>query len=392
MGAMTGGRVARDFDPVLLSPGGASVFRRTAPRDVLAVGTADGVWLLRRGDDGEWSLRTKALAGTFVSALATTADGALIAGTHHFGVARSDDGGVAWRWINSGLDRFDIWVVTAVQLNGREVLFAGSMPARLYASEDGGADWVERPALTQVATADGWFFPPPPHLGHVKDIVVHRGNDLLVGIEVGALLRSSDEGASFEELPVSADFTDIDIHRILVHPERPERIILATGWGLRASEDRGRSWTELPALDINYPDAFVMHPDDPDLMVVAGARGYPPNWYEINRARPRIARSRDGGRSWERLLNGFPDGQRPAIGAMTLEAWDGGYALYAGDTDGQIFESRDGGDSWRIIFETGPVSKGEHYRGLLKGRPPMTDLDQLTFGKAGQKRVDTTKA
>jgi hypothetical protein len=91
-------------------------------------------------------------------------------------------------------------------------------------------------------------------------------------------------------------------------------------------------------------------------------------------------------------LNGFPDGQRPAIGAMSLEAWDGGYALYAGDTDGQIFESRDGGDSWHIIFETGGVSKGEHYRGLAKGRPPMTDLDQLTFGKAGQKRVDTTKA
>jgi photosystem II stability/assembly factor-like uncharacterized protein len=383
---------AAAFDPVLLSPGGASVFRRAAPRDVLAVGTADGVWILRRETDGEWSFLRKGLAGTFVSALAMTADGALIAGTHHFGVARSDNGGVTWRWINSGLDQLDIWVVKAERLNGREVLFAGSMPARLYASVDGGAHWVERHALRDVPTASGWFFPPPPHLGHVKDIVVHKESELLIGIEVGALLRSSDEGASFEELPVSADISDIDIHRILVHASRPDRLTLATGWGLRLSEDGGGSWKKLAALDINYPDAMVMHPDDPDLIFVAGARGYPPNWYQINRARPRIARSRDGGRSWERLLNGFPDGQRPAIGAMTLAAWDDGYALYAGDTDGQVFESRDGGDSWRIIFETGPVSKGEHYRGLEKGRPPMTDLDQLTFGKAGQKRVDTTKA
>lgn len=383
---------ADDSEPILLSPGGASVSRRARPSDTLAVGTADGVWFLARGGDGEWSLRHKALAGTFVSALAETADGGLIAGTHHFGVARSDDAGGSWRWINSGLDQFDIWVVKAERLNGREVLFAGSMPARLYMSENGGSHWTMRPALTEVPTADKWFFPPPPHLGHVKDIVVRRGKELIVGIEVGALLRSADEGASFEELPVADDFADIDIHRIVVHPARPEQILLATGWGLKLSRDAGQGFAELAALDINYPDAIVMHPDDPDLIFVAGARGYPPNWYQINRARPRIARSRDGGRSWERLLHGFPDGQRPAIGAMTLEAWDSGYALYAGDTDGQIFESRDGGDTWRIIFETGPVSKGEHYRGLLKGRPPMTDLDQLTFGKAGQKRVDSTKA
>ncbi len=389
---MTANGDGAESDPILLSPGGPSVFRRAAPRDVLAVGTADGVWLLKRGDDGEWSPQKKALPGTFVSALARTADGGLIAGTHHFGVARSDDGGATWRWINAGLDQFDIWVVKAERLNGREVLFAGAMPARLYMSEDGGAQWRDRPALTKVSTADGWFFPPPPHLGHVKDVVVHRDKELIVGIEVGALLRSTDEGGSFEELAVSDDFTDIDIHRVAVHPHRPEQMLLATGWGLRLSQDNGRSWQELPALDINYPDALVVHPDDPDLIFVAGARGYPPNWYRINRARPRIARSRDGGRSWERLLNGFPDGQRPAIGAMTLEAWDGGFALYAGDTDGQIFESRDGGDSWHIIFETGAVSKGEHYRGLAKGRPPMTDLDQLTFGKAGQKRIDTTKA
>ncbi|MGH6925756.1 MAG: WD40/YVTN/BNR-like repeat-containing protein [Propylenella sp.] len=383
---------AAGLDPVLLSPGGTGVVRGGAPRDTLAVGTTDGVWFLKRGADGDWSLFRRGLAGTFVSALARAADGALVAGTHHFGVARSDDGGMSWRWINAGIDQFDIWVVKAERLDGHEVLFAGSMPARLYMSEDGGARWTERPALTQVATAGRWYFPPPPHLGHVKDIVVHEGAEVLVGIEVGALLRSADEGASFEELPVSTDVSDVDIHRVLVHPSRPDQILLATGWGLRLSEDRGRSWRELAALDINYPDAMVMHPDDSDLLFVSGARGYPPNWYQINRARPRLARSRDGGRTWERLLGGFPDGQRPTIGAMTLEAWDGGYALYAGDTDGQIFESRDGGDSWRIIFETGAVSKGEFYRGLMKGRPEMTDLDQLTFGQAGQRRIDTTKA
>jgi photosystem II stability/assembly factor-like uncharacterized protein len=375
----------------LLSPGGESVFRTDQPSELLAVGTADGVWTLRRTDDGEWSLFRKELAGTFVSALASTADGGLIAGTHHFGIARSDDGGERWRYINSGLDQFDIWTVKTARVNGRELLVAGSMPARLYASRNG-ERWEEREALRHAPSAGNWFFPPPPHLGHVKDIAVHQERELLIGIEVGALLRSTDAGASFEELPVADDLSDIDVHRILVHPARPDRILLATGWGLKLSEDRGRTWKALPALDINYPDAMVAHPHDPDLIFLAGARGYPPNWYQINRARPRIARSRDGGANWERLLTGFPDGQRPAIGAMTLAAWDGGFDLYVGDTDGQIFESRDGGESWRIIFETGPVSKSEHYRGLQKHRPPMTDLDQLTLAAAGQRRVGATKA
>ncbi len=66
--------------------------------------------------------------------------------------------------------------------------------------------------------------------------------------------------------------------------------------------------------------------------------------------------------------------------------------VFTPDTNGQIFETRDGGESWEIIFETGAASKGEHYRGLAKGPPPMTDLDELVFGGPGAHRVATTKA
>jgi hypothetical protein len=358
----------------------------------LIVGSVDGVWVLDRADDGEWSCGGRTMNGTFVSALAWTGSGRLVAGTHHLGLAYSDDEAATWRWSNDGITQFDIWSVKCETLGGREILFAGSMPARLFKSIDGGGIWRDCVALGEVPTAPKWFFPPPPHLGHVKDIAVHRGRELLVGIEVGAFLRSTDEGRTFEEVGVDADFSDIDIHRILVHEDRPDRYILATGWGLKASEDAGATWTRIDAAGINYPDAMVMHPDDPDLLFVSGAQGYPPNWYQINRARPRLARSRDGGRSWERLLGGFPAGQRAAVGAMTLACSPDGDVLFVGDTDGQVWESRDLGDSWFMIAETGALSKGEFHRGLAKGRPRMTDLDSLKFASAGQKRVDTTRA
>ncbi len=376
---------------ILLSPGGAGVERHAAPSDRLAIATADGIWFLRRGADGDFSLDDKAFPGTFVSALARTADGALIAATHGFGLSRSDDEGKTWRWINRGLSQFDLWVVKALALGGRKILLAGGMPAHLFLSENGGAEWRELPALRTVPSLSSWFFPPPPHLGHVKDLVARDGA-LFVGIEVGALLRSEDFGATFSEIPVFPEITDRDIHRILLHPLRPARFVVATGWGLRISEDDGATWHTLEPAGINYPDGLVAHPDDPDLLFVSGSPGYPPNWFAINRSRSRIARSRDGGKTWQRLRTGLPSGGRPAFGALTLAAWPGGYALYAGDTDGQIFESRDEGESWEIIFETGPVSKGEHYRGLAKGRPPMTDLDELVFGDPGAHRVATTKA
>jgi len=168
----------------------------------------------------------------------------------------------------------------------------------------------------------------------------------------------------------------------------PQRIIAATGWGMIASDDRGASWRSgerLPGID--YPIPLVAHPDDPDLLFVAGGEGWPPNWYQIGRSRAKVARSRDGGRSWQRLLGGLPDGQRPTFGGLALEAWDGGFAVLAADTDGQIYESRDGGDRWSVVAEAAPVSKGEQYRGLAKGRPPLVGTDSLLFAEAGQRRV-----
>jgi photosystem II stability/assembly factor-like uncharacterized protein len=302
-------------------------------------------------------------------------------------VARSDDGGLTWKLANAGLGQFDVWVVKAERLGGRERLFAGTLPAHLFASDDGAATWRELTALREVPSAPQWSFPPPPHQGHVLDIGVLE-EKLYVGIEVGALLRSDDAGETFRELPVNPDVSEVDIHRLVLHPKRPRRIIAATGWGMIQSDEGGTTWRKgerLPGID--YPIPLVAHPDDPDLLFVAGGEGWPPNWYQIGRSRAKIARSRDGGASWQRLLGGLPDGQRPTFGGLALEAWEGGFTVLAADTDGQIYESADGGERWSVVCEAAAVSKGEQYRGLAKGRTALVGTDSLVFAEAGQRRV-----
>ena len=374
---------------ILLSNGGDNSHRAAARSDTMIVGTVDGIAILQHSEKG-WELAHRSLAGCFVSAVTRAADGTLFAATHGVGVARSRDGGRNWEWVNNGIDRHDLWSARAGKLQGRDVVLVGALPAHVYISEDNGDSWRELTALREVASVKDWCFPPPPRVGHVKDIVID-GDRLFVGIEIGALLVSTDFGKTFTDLKVDPNVPDNDIHRILVNPARPNRILIANGIvGVMTSDDKGKTWRKNPMPpDANYPDPIVIHPDDPDLIFLTAGVGWPPHWYKLGRARGKMYRSRDAGETWERLLGGLPNGQRATFSALTIETWQGGYALYAADSDGQVFESLDGGDSWTIIADVPPVSKGEFYRGLRKDRVPLATVDDVNINPAAKARHAT---
>ena len=210
----------------------------------------------------------------------------------------------------------------------------------------------------------------------------------MVGIEIGGLLISDDRSRRFREMPVDPNPVECDIHRILVHPARPGRIVIANGIvGVMSSVDDGLTWTKssMPA-HAEYPDAITMDPGNPDRIYLAVGDGWPPHWYKRGRARGKLLRSTDGGESWERMLGGLPNGQRALFSALTIESTPSGTNVFAADTDGQIFESDDGGDSWSIIAETAPVSKGEFYRALVKDRIKLANVDDLVVSDAAARR------
>jgi hypothetical protein len=61
------------------------------------------------------------------------------------------------------------------------------------------------------------------------------------------------------------------------------------------------------------------------------------------------------------------------VEALSLAAWPGGFDVFAGTTDGDVFTTADQGESWsRIAGGLAPVSKGRHYMPLVaaaSGRP-----------------------
>jgi photosystem II stability/assembly factor-like uncharacterized protein len=327
------------------------------------------------------------MQGVFVSGVTALDDGTLFASTRGVGMAKSDDGGLKWTWINDGLAHHEFWSCRAGKLQSRDVVFAGALPAHLYFSEDKGKSWRELTAFRDAKTVAKWTFPPPPRIGHIKDIVLD-GDRLWVGVEIGSLQVSTNFGASFAELPVDPDPQECDIHRILVHPARPNRIVIANGIvGMMVSEDGGNSFQrmKMPA-EANYPDAIVIHPDQPDLLFMSAGVGWPVHWYEIGRARGKIFRSRDAGKTWERLLGGLPNGQRALFSALTIEARRDGFSLHAVDTDGQVFESLDGGETWTIIADVPPVSKADFYKGLVRDRVKLANVDDIVANPTATKR------
>lgn len=371
---------------VLVSNGGANTSRGEAAAARMIVGTVDGLFVLTR-TSGVWAVTGRALEGCSVSAVAELGSGTVVAATHGLGVARSVDRGESWDWSSAGLPQFDLWAARSGTLRGRDVVLVGSMPAHLMISTDDGVNWRELQALRDVESYRSWCFPPPPRLGHVKEIVVD-GNRLFVGIEIGALLLSDDSGESFRDLEIDPDPTECDVHRLAIDPNDPEQMIAAVGLvGLMRSRDGGESWVRTPVMPgMEYPDALVLHPDRPELVFMAVGVGWPPHWYASGRAQGKIARSVDGGESWERLLGGLPDGQRALFSALSVQVHPDGFDLFAADTDGQLFESRDGGDRWTIVADLAPVSKGEFHRALAKGRSRIAGVDDIVVNPGAAER------
>lgn len=256
-------------------------------------------------------------------------------GLREGGVCRSVDGGRIW--VDCRLPEPGVFSLAVSAADG--AVYAGTEPSRLFRSDDRGESWAELEALLELPSRPSWSFPPRPWTSHVRWIAPSPSDAdlLLVGIELGGLMRSTDGGQTWQDHRPGAQ---PDVHSLAWHPDAGHAYE-AGGGGAAFSTDAGESWQSADeGRDRHYTWSVTVDPIDPDCWYVSASTG---SFAAHGRRDPQahIYRRRDA-ESWQPLTGGLPE-PLPAM-PYALLATDG--RLFAGLADGQLWESRDQGDNW----------------------------------------------
>jgi photosystem II stability/assembly factor-like uncharacterized protein len=350
-----------------LSHGGPTIYANERASDEVLVGTQQGIVRLRN-EDGAWRRDGDMLTDLHISAiLLEPTSGRIFAGAYEGSLHMSKDGGATWQRCDNGLAHHDVYSLASRTLeDGSVVLYCGTEPAHLFESRDLGETWTELSSIRTAGSTEHWTFPAPPHVAHLKHITFDpRDNNVIyASIEQGGLLKSRDGGASWRDM----DGVDDDVHRVVLSPQRPDRLYITGGDGMYVSEDGGETfahWHTQQADFGGYPDQLVFRPSNVDEMYIASAESNPGMWFTSHNAGSRFSRSLDGGKSWTALQGGLPDKLQSSIEAMLIEEWDGGFRLIAASTAGEIWVGENG-ETWTCVADDlAPISKAGHYRMLI---------------------------
>ncbi len=276
----------------------------------------------------------------------------IYAGTQH-GPYRSTDGGDHWMAPSAFDSGMAIW---SLLFHPRDpnVMYAGTAPAAVYKSDDGGDTWRRLRALTppgrvkmSFATRVTRLAADPSHPGH-----------LYAGLEVDGVVRSLDEGASWEDVGhalvelaerphlksrIVSD-TDIegmmDSHALCVSSAQPGTVFLAVRMGIFKSADRGVTWEDLEVgrfSPLTYARDITVSPHDARALYAClspAARSEDGSLWK----------SEDLGRSWRRVDRGVK--ARSTMMSVALHPKDPDQ-VYCATRGGQVFGTQDGGRTWQ---------------------------------------------
>jgi hypothetical protein len=245
-----------------------------------------------------------------------------------------------------------------------DTVFAGVEDAAIFRSTDGAKNWHELPGLRGHGTGPQWS-PGAGGMGlHTILIDPANPNRMYIAISAAGAFRTDDGGASWKPINRGLHSQYIPdpnaevghcVHRIAMHPSRPNVLFMQKHWDVMRSDDAGENWHEVSGnlpTDFGFP--IEVHAHEPETIYVVPIKSdsehYPPE------GKLRVYRSRTGGNDWESLTKGLPQSDcyvnvlRDAMAVDTLDSC----GVYFGTTGGQVYLSPDSGDNWTAIVRDLP--------------------------------------
>ncbi len=298
-------------------------------------------------------------------------------------IQRSDDGGETWeavgnefqyegvpgthQWYDGTQHPWEFKRVWHLEPSPADpdTVYAGAEDAALFKTTDGGRTWQELPG---VRAAKGHLWQPGAGGMCLHTVVLDptRPDRVFIAISAAGVFRTDDGGQTWRPMnrglksPYEIPDPDAEVghcvHRIAMHPSRPEVLFMQKHWDVMRSDDAGETWREISGnlpSDFGFP--IDVHANEPETIYVVPIKSdsehFPPE------GKLRVYRSRAGGNEWEALTNGLP--QRDCYvnvlrDAMAVDALDP-CGVYFGTTGGQVYASADSGDTWNPIVQNLPA-------------------------------------
>ena len=366
---------ARELNRVRRSVDESMEQRGESQQVVLLVGTRKGLFTARAARRrAQWELEGPFIAGYEIqSAFLDPRDPRRgYAAAHHpvwgIHVYRTDDGGRSWtsladvprhRRDESARSLRMIWSLAPGATATPDTLLAGIEPPGLFISEDAGERWQGVAAFNEHSTRDTWSAAKGGLAVHSLTVDPEDPRWLYLALSAGGVYRSGDGGGTWEPVnrgvraPYLADSgarCGHCVHRVLLHPRRPQRLYQQSHTGTYVSDDRGEHWEEITAgLPSDFGYALAADPHDPDTVFVIPERSS--QFRATVDGRLRVYRSRDAGAHWTPLTDGLP--QANAFVTILRDGMDSDAltpcGLYFGTSSGHLFASRDGGERWSLV-------------------------------------------
>jgi len=308
-------------------------------------------------------------------------------------IQRSDNGGKTWepvgnqfsydgvpgthQWYDGTQHPWEFKRVWHLEpsLTDPDTVYAGAEDAGLFRTVDAGVSWHELSGLRKHGSGPTWA-PGAGGMGlHTILLDPSDPNRIFIAISAAGAFRSDDAGETWRPINRglrSAHIPDVDaetghcVHRIALHPSRPDVLFMQKHWDVMRTDNAGESWREISGnlpTDFGFP--IDVHAHEPDTIYVvpikSDAEHFPLD------GKLRVYRSRTGGDEWEALTNGLPQSDcyvnvlREAMDVDTLDSC----GVYFGTTGGQVYASADSGDTWSAIVRDLPAVLSVEVQTLL---------------------------
>jgi photosystem II stability/assembly factor-like uncharacterized protein len=295
---------------------------------------------------------------------------------------RSDDGGKTWqpmgnefkydgavsthKWYDNTDHPYEFARVWHLEpsLTDPDTVYAGVEDAALFKSTDGAKTWEELPGIRTQKSASSWA----PGAGglclHTIILDPVKSDRIFAAISSAGAFRSDDSGNTWKPITKglhSEIMPDPDaevghcVHRIAMHPSRPNVLFMQKHWDVMRTDDAGEMWHEISGnLPSDFGFVIDVHSHEPDTVYVIPIKSDSDHF--VPDGKLRVYRSKTGGNEWEALTDGLPQQDcyvnvlRDAMAVDSLESC----GVYFGTTGGQVYASADAGDTWDPIVRDLP--------------------------------------